>query len=150
MKITAYDNALAELILDRMAEGESVAAICATPGYPERKIVRRWLATVPEFYAKFMAARDLQAESLQDQMIDIEARVLSGDLEAKQAKAALDSLQFRIQRLCPKRWGNKVEHAVQVTNDPEEFDDAQLRAIAARAITGRSGDPIGGPSGRSH
>ena len=148
--ITAYDNALAELILDRMAEGEALDKICSTPQFPPRRIVRRWLATVPEFYAKFMQARDLQAESLQDQMISIEQDLILGKIDPKAANAALNSMQFRIQRLCPKRWGNKVEHAMHISSDPDDYDDAQLRATAARAIAGRSSDPVGGPTGRSH
>lgn len=149
MKITAYDNALAELILDRMAEGESVASICASAGYPERKIVRRWLATVPEFYAKFMAARDLQAESLQDQMIEIETRVLSGDLEAKQAKAALDSLQFRIQRLCPKRWGNKVEVA-RAPGELRRLSDEELERVITSAASGADLESPSPRASRTH
>lgn len=135
--ITAYDNALAELILDRMAEGEALDKICSTPQFPPRRIVRRWLATVPEFYAKFMQARDLQAESLQDQMIAVEQELLAGTIDPKAANAALNSMQFRIQRLCPKRWGNKVEVARPI-GELRRLSDEELE----RVITGSGGtDP---------
>lgn len=40
---TAYDPAIAKSILDRIAAGETVEAITAQPGMPDRRTAYRWL-----------------------------------------------------------------------------------------------------------
>ena len=146
-----YDPAVAQLILDRMSEGEAMDSICADNQMPPRRIVRRWLHSVPEFRAQYELARELQGESISDRIIAIEKQVLAGELDPKCAKVAIDSMQFRIARLAPKRWGNKVEHSHSHTVDPDELSDQQLAAVVATAIdSAGSGVPVAGSTRRSH
>lgn len=142
-----YDPAVAQLILDRMSEGEAMDSICADNQMPPRRIVRRWLHSVPEFRAQYELARELQGESISDRIIAIEKQVLAGELDPKCAKVAIDSMQFRIARLAPKRWGTKVETHVQMHADPRDLTDAQLAAFIAGSAD--AGIGVAGAAGSS-
>lgn len=105
-------------------------AICATAGMPPRRVVRRWLVQQPEFAAHYHVARTLQAESCADQLIEIESKLLSGEMKPAVAAAAISSIQWRMQRLSPASWGNKVEVA-RPAGELRTLTDADLERIVA-------------------
>lgn len=53
----AYSARLARSICARVADGESVAAICETPGMPSDRAVSRWLRQYPRFAVLMEKAR---------------------------------------------------------------------------------------------
>ena len=77
-----YSNEIAETICDRLAEGESLRAICADPAMPARATVFRWLARHPEFRRSYAIARDCLTEYLWDEILKI-ADDSSGDYVEK-------------------------------------------------------------------
>lgn len=99
-------------VLERIAAGESVRQICADPGMPERTTVRYWLLNDPQFSAIHARARELQAEAQAERMEEVEEKVISGEIDPNAARVVLGSMQWRTERMAPKRWGSKVEHAV--------------------------------------
>lgn len=57
---------------ERLAMGETLTAVCKTPGYPSRNIVYRWIRDdVGGFKAMYMEARDFQIDGYADEVIDI-------------------------------------------------------------------------------
>ena len=63
-----YSARLARAICARVAEGESVSAICETPGMPPNQAVSRWIRQYPRFaalMAKARAAGGVRARSQQ-------------------------------------------------------------------------------------
>lgn len=105
-----YDPALADVILDRLSEGESLRAICSTEGMPSRSTVFRWLADDEGFATKYAHAREAQAEVHHEDMDDIEARTLTGELPPQAASVVLANKRWRMEKLKPRVYGNKVEH----------------------------------------
>lgn len=99
-------------VLERIAAGESVRQICREPGMPERTTVRVWLLNDPEFSAIHARARELQAEVQAERMEDVEEDVLAGKIDPNAARVVLGSMQWRTERMAPKRWGSKVEHEI--------------------------------------
>ena len=79
---------------------------------PSRETVRLWLLSEPDFLAIHARARELQAEVQAERMEEVEERVLAGEIDPNAARVVLGSMQWRTERMAPKRWGNKVEHAV--------------------------------------
>ena len=86
--------------------------ICAEPGMPERTTVRYWLLNDPLFSAIHARARELPAEAQAERMEEVEEKVISGEIDPNAARVVLGSMQWRTERMAPKRWGSKVEHAV--------------------------------------
>jgi hypothetical protein len=73
-----YSVEIADKICDRLAGGDSLRAICAEAGMPDRATVSRWLARYEEFRDLYWFAREWQAECLVDEILEI-ARDSSGD-----------------------------------------------------------------------
>jgi len=74
MPAEIYNPEIAEEILVRMSEGESVRTICADPGYPNRRTVIRWKVRDTEGFAKrYAAARRAGAESRIEDATEIAA-----------------------------------------------------------------------------
>ena len=68
---SSYTEQMANLICIRLAEGESLNKICKDEGMPDKATVFRWLATDASFCDKYARARELQAETQFDELIDI-------------------------------------------------------------------------------
>jgi hypothetical protein len=76
---TVYTADIADLVLDELSDGRSLAAVCGDPGMPAPGTVRLWVAENREGFApRYQTARQLGCDSLADQMRDI-ADDSSGD-----------------------------------------------------------------------
>ena len=120
-------SALSETICQRLANGESMRRICDDPVMPDRKTVDNWRDSDPEFSAKCAHAREEQAEYHHDRMDGLEDRVLTGDLEPHAANVVLSNIRWRMEKLKPKVYGNKLalEHTGRVRT-AREMTDAEL------------------------
>ncbi|MGQ5245411.1 terminase small subunit-like protein [Xanthomonas arboricola pv. corylina] len=109
---TAYTEALAEKILIQLSDGLSLRKICAKPGFPDRRTIERWQESDTTFAAKCARAREEQAEHHHAAMDDIEAKVLSGKLNPKAASVVLANKRWRMEKLKPKAYGQKIGHEI--------------------------------------
>jgi hypothetical protein len=66
-----YSFQVAISICARLAEGESLRAICSEAGMPGRATVFRWIARHKEFRDEYTLACELRAEDLADEMIEM-------------------------------------------------------------------------------
>lgn len=111
-----YPESIRQIILDRIAAGESLRRVCEDEGMPDKATVFRWLEEA-DFATKYARARESQADVLFDGMADIEMKVEAGDLKPDAARVILDSQRWRAEKLKPKAYGSKVDvnHAGGVT-----------------------------------
>ena len=68
---TTFTETLGSFILHELAGGETLKAICKTPGMPVPQTVHRWRKRYPAFDAAYRVAREHQAESWGDDCIEI-------------------------------------------------------------------------------
>ena len=68
---TIFDAEISATILDRIADGESLRKICCDDAMPGQTTVYRWLRENDEFRQHYAHARDLQADTLFDETLDI-------------------------------------------------------------------------------
>lgn len=123
---------LAAEICDRIAEGESLRAICREDGMPDRRTVLRWLDKDSAFAARCAKARELQADALEEGMAEVETLTLAGELDPKAANVVLSSRRWRAEKLAPKRYG--VRNAMELTGangGPVQLSDADRAARLA-------------------
>lgn len=104
----AYDQQKAmEAIVARLADGESLRAICRSEGMPNRSTVMRWMDDNPDFAAKYVRAKmiglDERAEKLAE---DIEA-----EDDVQRAKLKFEYGRWFLSKLAPKVYGEKLLHA---------------------------------------
>ena len=75
---TKFNKKLAATILERIARGEFLRAICRDEGMPDRRTVRNWCLNDPEFFNQYARARDLGHDELAEQGIEIAATPTKG------------------------------------------------------------------------
>ena len=68
---TDFTQALADGICERIADGESLRAVCSDGSMPHRSTVFRWLAAHDAFRDQYALAREEQAETLADEIVSI-------------------------------------------------------------------------------
>ncbi len=132
-----------EAALVLIAEGNSVRKSCAWAGIEAPTFLKH---VDGEQYAR---ARDACADAQFDEMADLEKRCLGvelkeGDepLDPNRLRAVIDSRKWRLARMRPKMYGDKV--GVELTGkdggpvqhlDVRQMTDEQLHAILAQGIT---------------
>jgi hypothetical protein len=88
-----YDADVAGLVLDRLADGQTLAAICAAPGMPRAATVRAWAAhDVAGFRDRYQQALSLQADAWADDLVTI------ADGDADDADTTRDRLRIETRQ----------------------------------------------------
>ena len=118
-----YTDKLAAKICRRLAEGESLRAICADRAMPGISTVMGWLfdGSHDGFSEQYARAREAQAEIRADEIVDI-ADDASGDFTAnkdgklvansehiQRSRLRVDARKWIAAKLLPKRYGDKLD-----------------------------------------
>lgn len=125
-----YTPELADRICRRLAEGESLRAICRDAEMPGVSTVFAWLQADEAFRTKYTRAREVQAELMADELLEIaddgqndwmEKFNKDGDAigwaengEAlRRSQLRVATRQWIASKLLPKKYGDKqqVEHS---------------------------------------
>lgn len=140
-----YSQQLADAICDLLVDGKSLRTICSTAKMPSRSTVIRWLAENEAFRNQYARARELQADTLAEEILDIADKAVLGERLKKDGKGKvlerqtgdmversrlmIDARKWYAGKLQPKKYGERValDHGVQ-----DNLAD-QLRAARERA-----------------
>lgn len=117
-----YTDAIAEEICRRLADGESLTAICKDDGMPAESRVREWVIDNREgFAAEYARAREVQAEHLFDEILAISddgRRDYTEDEDGNpvvdhdhinRAKLRVDARKWYLSKVLPKKYGEKQQ-----------------------------------------
>ena len=121
---TIYSEELAQVICESLMVGMSLRKICELDGMPAISTVMQWLASGKDgFMEQYAHARQVQAEYLLDELIDIaddsadDYEIVNGEERLNQehiqrAKLRIDTRKWNIEKLAPKKYGAKqqLEH----------------------------------------
>jgi len=135
-----YTPERGELILVRLAAGETLRAICRDPDMPVRETIRKWREDFPEFLARYARAREAGFDHLADELIEIaddgtgdvwvddKGHEHTNDDVIQRSRLRVDARKWLLSKQAPKVYGDKValEHStppgqpiqVQATADP--------------------------------
>jgi hypothetical protein len=118
-----YSQQIADSICARLAEGESLNAICKSQGYPAESAVRAWaLEDRDGFSAKYTRARELQAHKLAEEIIDIAdttqlgvkivhkasgTETSEGDM-IEHRRLRVDARKWYLSKVLPKVYGDRT------------------------------------------
>lgn len=142
MTATTYKPKLAAQFCAAVAEGDkSIRAICKLPGMPSKATVFRWLAENEEFRKLYELARDEQAETHLDEVVELADNAKSTKIGVAKARLQIYARVELAQKMKPRKYGRQlqltgegggaVEH--KVTNLTDEQLDAKIAALAAAA-----------------
>jgi hypothetical protein len=147
---TDYTQDLADKICEKISAGESLRSICKDEAMPRMATIFRWLANNKSFSDQYARAREEQAETLADEIVQIADDGLNdtyldenGNRRTDQDVIARSRLRVEARKwvaakLKPKKYGDfsRIESKVdmKVTSAIDLTDD-QLAAIAMQQST---------------
>lgn len=119
----------ADVICERLADGESLRAICDSEDMPNKATVFRWLAAHKEFSDQYARARESQADALFDDILSIAddgrndwMEQLNDRGEAfgwkengeslRRSALRVDARKWMAGKLRPKKYGEKITQEV--------------------------------------
>nr|WP_312295970.1 hypothetical protein [Brevundimonas diminuta] len=100
-----FNEAVADAICERLADGESLRSICRDDEMPAKSTVFKWLGLIPAFADQYARARETQADSLADDIVDIADNKA---LEPNDKRVRIDARKWLAGKLRPKAYGDKV------------------------------------------
>ncbi len=118
-----YTEALAAEICRRLAEGETLRAICRDTAMPDKATVLRWLADKKkaDFREQYVYAREMQADALFDEALEIADDALGDwtvDKDGKKvfdhehvqrSRLRVDTRKWAAGKMAPKKYGDKLD-----------------------------------------
>lgn len=111
-----FDPATMAAVCDRVACGESLRRVARDMGYAEQT-VRGWISRdIGGSFAQYARARDLQADSHADMIVDACRDVLDGTLPPDQARVAIDGYKWAASKLKPATYGDRVDHRLTASD----------------------------------
>ncbi len=103
---STYDAKVAADICSRLAGGESLNAICGDEKMPALSTVYLWLSKRPEFLEQYVRAREEQADTLADQILQIADEE---NEDPQRQRLRVDARKWVASKLKPKKYGDKVD-----------------------------------------
>jgi len=97
-------EAIKEIVIARLADGESLRAICRDDGLPNRSTIMRWLDDDPEFAAKYARAREIGFDERAEKV----AEEIDAEEDVNRAKLKFEYARWYLSKLAPKRYGERL------------------------------------------
>lgn len=133
-----FTDELGAEICGRIAIGESLRSICKNDHMPDVLTVYRWLAKDEDFRHQYALAREDQAETHADELMQIADEMPPQDMNGRTdsgfvhwQKNRIDARKWVASKLKPRKYGDKVgvEHSgglnlAVVTGIPEDGSKA--------------------------
>lgn len=125
---SSYSQEVADLICDRLIEGKSLRAICREdPEMPAPSTICRWLAQIESFREQYARAREAQADTLADEILDIADDVAHDTVSTEagdransewinRSRLRVDARKWLAGKMAPKKYGDKIQSEVTGAN----------------------------------
>jgi leucyl aminopeptidase (aminopeptidase T) len=117
-----YSDQLADKICERIADGESLRAICADKNVPGKRTVMTWLSDKEEFRHRYAQAREEQADFYADEIIEI----ADNEADTNRARVRIDARKWKASKLAPKKYGDYQRVHSKMEHDFSEMSDEEL------------------------
>jgi len=97
-------------VLDRLATGESLRAICRTPGYPS---IWRFLRAVDDdesgqLAQQYARAREANGDTMDARVLEIADEVAASKMDPQAGRTAMEGYKWRAAHQRPHRYGDRV------------------------------------------
>lgn len=106
-----------EAILDGLADGKSLRAICREDGMPAVSTVMRWLQEDPDWQLQYARARAAGDDAMAE---DIQEIADMGDLDPQDRRVRIDARKWLLGKRQPKKYGEKpagdADNPIHVVN----------------------------------
>jgi hypothetical protein len=121
-----FSKEVFDAICEQISEGVSLRKICEADNMPAKGTVMKWLVDFPELQDQYTRARELQAETIFDEMLDIaddgsndwmekfnpEGQSIGWQINGEhvqRSRLRLDSRKWQLSKMLPKKYGDKMD-----------------------------------------
>ena len=104
---SSYTDEIANEIIERLMDGESLVSICKSDHMPGRRTVLRWQSENQSFGTECAHAREEQADYMDHQILSVADACTPETAQSDRVKIA--AYQWRASKLAPKRYGEKLD-----------------------------------------
>lgn len=138
--MVAYTPELAQNIVDRVANGETVYAICQEENTPGRRTFSDWVRKYPDLAAQYARAQADRADHRADIIDQICKQLLEGKIASDVARVAIDTQKWQAGKDNPKKYSDK--HQIELTGKDGEPLSVRLLAVQERLLKNVTPDPL--------
>jgi hypothetical protein len=139
-----FSQETADAICERIADGESLRSICRDDEMPAASTVFKWLTDFKPFSEQYAHAREAQADSLFDEMLDIADNAQNDWMERRgeedagwvangehiqRSKLRIDARKWMAGKLRPKKYGEKIEQTLVGPNGGPIKTDTRFEIV---------------------
>lgn len=107
-RMVQYSVEVANKILSRVIEGETISSICRDIDMPHRMTIYLWIKNEPLFAEAFNLARYMAADHLFDEARHYLKEVISGKLPANDVRVVVDGIKWLTKMLNPAQYSDKL------------------------------------------
>ena len=126
----AYARHIADIILERLAEGESLNATCRIPGMPQASTVRRWgIDNIDGFSERYERALDLGFDARADRILDIADGIDVQDESLFRSRLRIDAYKWYLSKRAHKKYGDRLH--TELSNPDGSLQPMSPAQIAA-------------------
>jgi hypothetical protein len=116
---------MADRVCEELATGLSLRQVCEGVGMPTMSTVFRWLTLHVEFSEMYTRAREVQAETMADEILSIaddgrndtyvddEGRQRTDQDVIARSRLRVDARKWLAAKLMPRKYGEKVENTLK-------------------------------------
>lgn len=117
-----YSSELVDRICEWISEGKSLRSFCRIEGNPGFQTVLDWLNDDDKLYfrSKYARAREIQAEVMADELLEIADDTKPDQLKLAHDKMKIETRQWIAAKLLPKKYGN-IQHIEDITQTPKQL-----------------------------
>lgn len=133
---TDYTPELAEDILTRIMEGQGVAEIGRDETMPSERTIFRWLASNDDFCQRYTCAKEISAEYMAEDMLDIADNAVNDWMKRngkededywvangehiQRSRLRIETRKWLMSKLKPKKYGDKLNLDGNLTTGLDE------------------------------
>lgn len=146
----SYTNEVAMAICDRLAAGESLLSICKDDDMPSRSVVHEWIVENRHGFAdKYARAREIQADTLADEVLQIAntpqmgtksvskatgMEVTEGDM-IEHRRLQVDARKWYLAKVAPKKYGDKLAIGGDADNPIKTEQTLDVAGLPTEVLT---------------
>lgn len=121
---TKYTEQLADLICERLANGESLRSVAKDPKLPSAQTMFSWMRKYPMFLEQYTRAKQESADAMAEEILDIsddgsndwmevnhgDSTIWKSNGEALQrSRLRVDTRKWLMAKMKPKKYGDKID-----------------------------------------
>ena len=119
-----FTKVMADAICEQIMQGKSLRRICTAPNMPAASTVYKWLNAHAAFVEQYARAKEVQADVLAEQIIDIaddgsndtytddDGNERTNQDVIARSRLRVDARKWYASKLAPKKYGDKLQQEV--------------------------------------